>query len=177
MNLVSCIAVYATISKELGLPLRFPGSPITYSAIYMATEAGLMARAMEWAATTPACANEVFNIVNGDYVRFQNMWPKFADFFDMEMGPLQRINLPLMMADKQPMWDKIVKKYNLEPNPLKDIAHWPFAEYIFNNEWDMMSDNTKCRKHGFLEFVDTEQMFSALSIVRHHIPLIIKNVF
>tara|TARA_B100000029_G_scaffold380231_1_gene375238 strand:- start:5194 stop:6249 length:1056 start_codon:yes stop_codon:yes gene_type:complete len=159
MNLVSCIAVYATISKELGLPLRFPGSPITYSALYMATEAGLLSRAMEWAATTPACADQAFNVINGDYVRFENMWPKFAEFFDMETGPLQRIDLPLMMADKAPLWDEIVKKHDLVPNAYEDMAHWPFAQYIFNNEWDMMSDMTKCRTVGFLDFIDTEQMF------------------
>ena len=159
MNLVSCIAVYATISKELGLPLRFPGSPITYRGMYMATEAGLLSQAMEWAATTPECADQAFNVVNGDYVRFQNMWPKFAEFFDMDLGPLQNIDLPVMMAGKAPLWDEIVGKYDLVPNAYENMAHWPFAQYIFNNEWDMMSDATKCRKFGFLEFVDTEQMF------------------
>ena len=159
MNLVSCIAVYATISKDLGLPLRFPGSPITYRTIYMATEAGLMARAMEWAATTPECADEVFNVINGDYVRFEDMWPKFAEFFDMDIGPVQRIDLPLMMADKAPLWDEIVKKHDLIPNDYADMAHWPFAQYIFNNEWDMMSDATKCRQFGFMDVVDTERMF------------------
>ena len=159
MNLVSCIAIYATISKELGLPLRFPGSPVTYCGMYMATEAGLLSRAMEWAATTAACADQAFNVVNGDYVRFENMWPKFAEFFGLDVGPLQNIDLPLMMADKGPLWDEIVKKFDLVPNTYQYMAHWPFAQYIFNNEWDMMSDATKCREFGFLEFVDTEQMF------------------
>lgn len=159
MNLVSCIAVYAAISKELGLPLRFPGSEVTYRSMYMATEAGLLARAMEWAATTPACAGRVFNVVNGDHVRFEHMWPKFADFFDMEAGPPQRIDLSLMMADKAPLWDEIVRRHDLVPNAYEDMAHWPFAQYIFNNEWDMMSDSTKCREFGFLDFVDTERMF------------------
>ncbi len=159
MNLVSCIAVYATISKELGLPLRFPGSPTTYSALYMATEANLLSRAMEWAATTPACANQAFNVINGDYVRFENMWPKFAEFFEMDTAPLQRIDLPLMMADKAPIWDQIVKKYDLVPNAYEDMAHWPFAQYIFNNEWDMISDMMKCRTYGFMDSVDTEKMF------------------
>jgi nucleoside-diphosphate-sugar epimerase len=159
MNLLSCIAVYATISKELGLPLRFPGSPVTYRAMYMATEAGLLARAMEWMATTPECANEAFNVTNGDFVRFEHMWPRFSEFFDMPSGPVQRIDLPVMMADKGEIWDAVVRRHDLVPNAFADMAHWPFAQYIFTNEWDMMSDTTKCRQFGFHEYVDTEQMF------------------
>ncbi|HET6521822.1 MAG TPA: SDR family oxidoreductase, partial [Geminicoccaceae bacterium] len=38
MNITTCIAVYAAISKELGLPLRFPGKPGAFRAIYQATD-------------------------------------------------------------------------------------------------------------------------------------------
>ena len=34
MNLTMVIAVYAAISKELGLPLRFPGRPGAYDACW-----------------------------------------------------------------------------------------------------------------------------------------------
>jgi hypothetical protein len=34
MNLLMVIAVYAAISKELGLPLRFPGTEAAYRALY-----------------------------------------------------------------------------------------------------------------------------------------------
>ncbi len=38
MSLAPAIAVYAAISKELGLPLRFPGKPGAYGSIYQVTE-------------------------------------------------------------------------------------------------------------------------------------------
>jgi nucleoside-diphosphate-sugar epimerase len=40
MNLSMVIAVYASISRELGLPLRFPGTPDAYTALYQVTSWG-----------------------------------------------------------------------------------------------------------------------------------------
>ena len=37
MSILPAIAVYAVISKELGLPLRFPGKPSAYDTIYQVT--------------------------------------------------------------------------------------------------------------------------------------------
>ncbi len=53
MNLALVIAVYATMSKELGVPLRFPGKPGAYTSLIEMTDAGLLAEATVWAATTP----------------------------------------------------------------------------------------------------------------------------
>jgi len=46
MNL---IAVYAAISREIGLPFRFPGPESVYRALYQVTSADLLARATVWA--------------------------------------------------------------------------------------------------------------------------------
>jgi nucleoside-diphosphate-sugar epimerase len=43
MNLLTVIAVYAAISKELGLPLRFPGKEAAYRALYQITSADILA--------------------------------------------------------------------------------------------------------------------------------------
>jgi hypothetical protein len=56
MNLAMVIAVYATISKHLGVPLRFPGKPGTYLTLIEMTDADLLAKAMVWAATDPRAA-------------------------------------------------------------------------------------------------------------------------
>ena len=58
MNLVMVLAVHATISKALGLPLRHPGSEANARALYNVTDSGLLARACVWMATDPAAANE-----------------------------------------------------------------------------------------------------------------------
>ena len=76
MNLAMVIAVYASISKELGLPLRFPGKPGAYDALLEMTDAGLLAKATVWAATDERRGNQAFNINNGDLFRWNEMWPK-----------------------------------------------------------------------------------------------------
>src|SRR5262249_50183906 len=45
MNLAMTIAVYASIMKELGEPLRHPGSEKNYHALYQTTDAALLAKA------------------------------------------------------------------------------------------------------------------------------------
>jgi nucleoside-diphosphate-sugar epimerase len=66
MNLISVIAVYAALSRELGLPFRFPGPESVYRALYQVTSADLLARATVWAGESPAAQNELFNVTNGD---------------------------------------------------------------------------------------------------------------
>ena len=73
MNLISVIAVYAAISRELGLPFRFPGPESVYRALYQVTSADLLARATVWAGESPAAQNELFNVTNGDTLRWQHM--------------------------------------------------------------------------------------------------------
>ena len=75
MNVVMAVAVYATISKELGLPLRFPGSESAYRALQHFADAGQVAAAAAWAAREPGAANQAFNVANGDPTRWQHLGP------------------------------------------------------------------------------------------------------
>jgi nucleoside-diphosphate-sugar epimerase len=158
MNLLMVIAVYASICKELGLPLAFPGTAGAYSSIMEATDAVHLARATVWAATEPRCGNEVFNITNGDLFRWENLWPQIADLFGLAVGRPTPIPLAAMMADKGPVWDSMVKKYDLRPHPYHRIASWPFGEFVFRIDYDVISDTTKARLFGFHDIVDTEAM-------------------
>ena len=157
MNLATVIAVYASISKELGLPLRFPGKPGAYRAIYQVTDSELLAKAMHWCATSSTAENEVFNITNTDFFRWENLWPAFAKFFGMEVGPVQSINLTEFMADKGPLWERLVAKHDLQSIPYQDLAAWPFADYCFGCDWDVMTDTLKIRQAGFHDCLDSEQ--------------------
>ena len=159
INLPKPIAVYATLCKELGLPLRFPGPEGAYRAVHCASDVELLNKGMLWAATTPGAGNEAFNMVNGDFFRWEHLWPRFAEFFGLDTGVVQHIDLEYMMADKEPLWNEIVRKHKLLPTPFAEAAHWGFANYAFAPAYDIMLDNTKARKYGFQEFVDSEEMF------------------
>jgi hypothetical protein len=58
MNLGMSIAVYATISKQLGLPLRFPGTEKAYRALSQVTSAEILAKATIWAGQSSAANDE-----------------------------------------------------------------------------------------------------------------------
>ncbi|MGY4920384.1 SDR family oxidoreductase [Streptomyces sp. 900116325] len=159
MNLAMVIAVYGAISKVLGLPLRFPGKPGAYDKLLEMTDAGLLAKATVWAATDERCANQAFNINNGDLFRWNEMWPKIAEFFDLEVATPLPMSLDVVMADKEPLWNSMIEKYDLAPHAYKDVSSWGFGDFVFSWDYDMFADGSKARRFGFHEYVDTEKMF------------------
>jgi hypothetical protein len=56
---------------------------------------------------------QAFNITNGDFIRWENVWPRIAEFFKMELAPPQHLPLSQFMSDKEPLWKTLVKKYDL----------------------------------------------------------------
>ena len=69
MNMIAAIGAYAAISRQLGLPLVYPGSG---TRVTEATDARLLARAIAWSGRTPAAANQIFNVANGDVFIWEN---------------------------------------------------------------------------------------------------------
>ena len=162
MNLATVIAVYASISKELGLPLRFPGKPGAYDTLMEMTDAGLLARAVVWAATEERCADQAFNIANGDLFRWNRMWPAIAAAFGLEVAAPLPLQLDAVMADKEPVWDAMVQRHGLVPHAYADVSSWAFGDAVFSWDYDFFADGSKARRLGFHEFVDTEAMFLAI---------------
>lgn len=162
MNLVTLIATYATISKQLGIPLRFPGNAGAYDSLLEMTDAGLLAEATEWAATSEAATNEAFNINNGDIFRWSEIWPMIADYFELEVMPPLPIKLSVVMADKAPLWQQIIEKNNLVNTAYEDVAAWPFGDVVFSWNYDMIADGSKMRRAGFHGGVKTSAMFFSI---------------
>lgn len=160
MNLATVLAVYASMSREMNVPLRFPGKPGAYSSLLEMTDAGILAEATVWAATTNACANNAFNISNGDLFRWETMWPSIARDFDLEVADPLRMPLVETMADKEPLWDTMIEKYDLVPTPYSDVAPWAFGDFVFGWDYDFFSDGSKARRFGFHRYVETEKMFA-----------------
>ncbi|QUL54349.1 SDR family oxidoreductase [Paenibacillus tritici] len=159
MNLAMVIGIYASMSKELGLPLRFPGKPGAYDSLLEMTDAGLLAKATVWAATEENCANQAFNITNGDLFRWNELWPKIARYFELETAPPLPMSLDMIMADKEELWDTMVKKHGLATHSYKAVSSWQFGDFVFSWNYDFFSDGSKARRLGFHEYVDTEVMF------------------
>lgn len=161
MNLAMVIAVYAVLSKELGLPLRFPGTEEAYRALYQVTSADILGEANIWAGTHEAAWDEIFNITNGDYFRWQHLWPRIAAMFGMAVADPVPMPLSVYMADKGPLWDRIVAEHHLQPIPYRKVASWEFGDFIFHSGFDNISSTIKARRAGFHDCIDTEAMFEA----------------
>ena len=82
--------------------------------------------------------------------------------FEMSVADPQTISLTRQMADKGPLWEEMTAKYKLRRIPYADLVSWPFADYVFGADWDVMSDVTKSRLYGFQDVVDSEAMFVRL---------------
>ena len=72
MNLATSIGIYAAVNESLpGSELPFPGNEETYLALNIWTHSKLHAKFALWAMAEPKCANENFNVVNGDVDSWQ----------------------------------------------------------------------------------------------------------
>jgi len=67
LNTASLVAVYATICRELDVPLNFPGPEAGFNAFNKFIDARLLGRCQVWAATEPKAAGEAFNVGSGDH--------------------------------------------------------------------------------------------------------------
>ena len=155
MNLVTGLAVFAAISKELGAPLRFPGSWGTWDALHTTMDAGVLGRASLWALRAESARNQIFNISNGDEFRWRHLWKTVADFVGIEVGEPQPMNLETQMKPFQGVWETLVARHGLTPTAYHQIAAWDFLDACLNWEQDVVLSTIKIRQAGFAEAVDT----------------------
>jgi nucleoside-diphosphate-sugar epimerase len=162
MNLLMAIAVYASISRELGQPLRFPGTHGAYDALYQVTDADLLARATVWAGAEPRAAGRIFNITNGDQLRWRRLWPVFADAFGMPYAEPQPVPLADAMPLHREVWERLVEQHDLVPTPFEDLVGWDFADFLWRSEFDNVTSTIAARQAGFADCLDSEDRFLEL---------------
>jgi hypothetical protein len=86
-NLLTGLATYAAMSRELGLPLRYPGGRDGWNSLQQTADAELFGRATLWALGEEKARIEIFNVSNGDVYR----WP-------LAMSAVSE------MSEKAPLW-------------------------------------------------------------------------
>jgi nucleoside-diphosphate-sugar epimerase len=161
MNMATTLAVYASICKATGRPFRFPGSAAQWFGLTDMTDARQLARQQLWAATTPAAANEAFNIVNGDVFRWSWMWSRIATWFDLEAAPFEGGVVPLeqQMVDDEPIWRRLVAEHGLaEPDMHRLVSAW-HSDADLGRPLEVVTDMSKSRRLGFLDYQPTDDAF------------------
>lgn len=164
MNMGVTLAVYASICRETGRAFVFPGSPEQYDAATDVTDARILARQLEWAATHPSAANQALNIVNGDIFRWRRMWAIIAEDLGVEAASYPGRPTPLVeqMKDAGPVWDRIVAKHGLQPYPVEKLASWWHSDADLGRQIEAFTDVSKSRRLGFLDYQETPGSFRDL---------------
>ncbi|KAF2427657.1 NAD(P)-binding protein [Tothia fuscella] len=89
MNLATSLGIYAAVTKELGEELTWPGSGRFYTGFDSFTDSTLHAQFCIWAAGEKRAENQAFNAVNGDVESYQNLFPKIAKLFGLQLNSKQ----------------------------------------------------------------------------------------
>lgn len=164
MNLGTTLAVYATICKETGRPFIWPGSSAQWNGLSDVTDARVLAEHLVWASTTPAAANEAFNVVNGDVFRWSWLWKQLSVYFGIKaIGFDGTIHpLELEMADDADVWRAIAEKYKLKEQDITRLASPWHTDLDLGRPIEVMTDMSKSRKLGFTVFQKTDESFYEL---------------
>ena len=164
MNMGSTLAAYAALCRETGRPFRFPGSEAQWNGLTDMTSADQLARHLVWAATTPAAANQAFNVVNGDVFRWKWMWGRIADWFGVEAAEFDGTVQPLavQMADDAPVWRRLAEREGLVEPDLDRLSSPWHTDADLGRPIEVMTDMGKSRRLGFTAYAPTDDAFFAL---------------
>jgi nucleoside-diphosphate-sugar epimerase len=161
MNMGVTLAVYATICRETKRPFLFPGSATQWNSLTDMTDARLLARHIEWAATTPAARDQAFNVVNGDVFRWSWMWPRLAEWFGIDAAPFPGQGIPLeqQLAGTENIWRDIAQSHHLVETDLNRLASAWHTDADLGRPIEVVTDMSKSRKLGFLDYQATDDSF------------------
>jgi nucleoside-diphosphate-sugar epimerase len=163
MDLIPPLGVYASILREQGRPLDYPGGAARLS---QAVDVDLLARAIAWSGEAAAARNEAFNVTNGDVFTWENVWPAIADALAMKPGDA----VPLSLAQQYPKWvdpwDELRRKHDLISPGLEAFVGLSFQYADYSMRYGQTQSGppsivstVKINQAGFTEMMDTEVMF------------------
>lgn len=135
MNILMAIAVYVSITRHLGLPLRVPG--------------------LLWAGDASSASDGAFNVTNGDVYRWRQMWEAISDNYRIRLAEPQEIPLTSTMASHRDTWSDIVDAYDLRRTDWDQLVDWRFTDVIFGSSFDGINSTIKIRHAGFTDCVES----------------------
>jgi nucleoside-diphosphate-sugar epimerase len=164
MNMGVTLAVYGSLCRMFKRPFVFPGSQRQFESPTDVTDASLLAKHLLWAATTETAKNQAFNVVNGEVFRWRWLWPKLAQFFEVEAIGYQGQKTPLeqQMTNAAAEWKTVAEKYSLRNTNVEELASWWHTDADLGRDIECFTDMTKSRELGFLEYKSTLRSFLEL---------------
>lgn len=174
MNEALTIAIYFLICREQGVEAKMPTNQRYWQGTDDVSYAPLIADLTIYVSTHPHCANEAFNVNNGDYFTWRYLWPRLAEYFganassdqiftkpEPKEGDLQLdLSLDQWSKDKREIWDAICDKQNVSSAKATfDFGTFAFQDWVFQRTWSATVSINKARKYGWTGHVDTYESF------------------
>ncbi len=157
MNLVAAIGAWLSICRHRGVPAGYPGGT---SGVTSATDARLLARAVEWAVASPAARNQTFNVTNGDVLLWPHLWPALCRAFGVECGEPEPRTFADRTAELEADWRDIAACHRLAVPSLEQLvgSSWQFLDRAMaTGPAPSILSTIKLRQAGFPDCLDTEQ--------------------
>ena len=169
MNPAIAIGAYAAMCKEAGEPLHFPFRTME-PRLAEAVDADLVARALGWAAQTPAASGHAYNLTNGDVFVWSQAWEAIAAAMDMKVGEHRPMSFAQDLPQRGGEWAAIVARHGLRANAdLVDFVGYNSLIYCdvmvgspSRPGTPIINSTILARQHGFADCVDTEDMFRTI---------------
>ncbi|MDX6182039.1 SDR family oxidoreductase [Flavobacterium sp. Fl-77] len=164
MNMGTTLAVYASICKKEGLPFIWPGSEAQWNGLSDVTDAKVLADQIIWAATSSEAYNLAFNITNGDVFRWKWLWPKIAEWFEIDFEGYNGTIKPLqtILDKKDVVWREIAQNKQLIEEDINQLASAWHTDLDLGRPLEVMTDMSRSRKLGFSVYKATKDSFFEL---------------
>jgi nucleoside-diphosphate-sugar epimerase len=158
LNALLAIGVFASLLKEQGRDLPFPGSRDNLGVMEM-LDVELLARAIAWGAESPQAADQIFNIANGDTYVWPDLWPVIAAEIGIPVGTAEPMSVRDAVFGRADLWSELVRRHRLavpedpraflgESCSLADFALGHCARTV-------LTSTIKIRQAGFHDCIDT----------------------
>ncbi|KAJ5318516.1 hypothetical protein N7476_004936 [Penicillium atrosanguineum] len=187
LNEALTIAMYFLICRELGTAAPMPTNQRYWEGTEDVSHAPLIADLAIFVSTRKLCANEAFNINNGDYFSWRYMWPRLAENLGAAASSQQRfekalpkegdLQLELSLAEwcqgKRKVWEDLCERQGLPgAKTTFDLAGWAVGDFLFQRTWSATLSVNKARRFGwtghadsYQSFVDTFEKFRQLGLI------------
>jgi nucleoside-diphosphate-sugar epimerase len=170
MNPILPIAAYAALRRDEGRPLDYPGEEIS-TVVREAVDADLVARALVWAADSPAARGGTFNLTNGDVFVWSNVWAVIAETMGMPVGEHRPVRLADELPARQDQWAGLVDRWELQaPRDIVEFCGYNSIIYADTqlsgrrppgaDPSPILNSTIAVRQAGFPDCIDTEDMFA-----------------
>lgn len=174
MNEALTLAIYFIICREQGTEAKMPTNQRYWQGTDDVSYAPLIADLTVYVSTHSHCANEAFNVNNGDYFTWRYLWPRLAEYFgakassnqeftkpEPKEGDLQLdLSLDQWSKDKRAVWDTICDKQGVSSAKATfDFGTFAFQDWVFQRTWSATVSVNKARKFGWTGHVDTYECF------------------